>query len=128
LNEISLNRFKNSIEGCQFDTAYAPERVWLDDPPAYSNCRYLVLISEDRLSNEIQNQLECWRSRIPQTILVCYPSHQQENEVSVLDTELIEAGVFLNLCDSLHISVHMNWNEFAFEVNDGSEVMKEVRL
>ena len=66
--------------------------------------------------------------RIPQTILVCYPSHQQENEVSVLDTELIEAGVFLNLCDSLHISVHMNWNEFAFEVNDGSEVMKEVRL
>ena len=102
--------------------------MWLDDPPAYPNCRYLVLISADRLDHEIQNQLECWNSRIPQTILVCYPSRQQENEVSILDTEIIEVRMFQNLCDSLHVHVNMKWSELVFEVNDGYEIMKEVRL
>lgn len=128
MNESSLNLFQKSLEGCQFNTARVCERVWLGDPPSYPNCRYLILISEDRLDKEIQNQLECWNSRISQTILVCCHSNQEENDMSVDAIESCEIGIYQSLCTCLPVQTHMNWSEFVFEVIDDNEMMKKVRL
>lgn len=126
MNESSLNQFKYSLEGCQFDTASAHERVWLDDPPEFPDGRYLVLISSDRLENEIQNQLECWHSRIPHTILVCLPFYQHDNVSSVLRNETVEAGILQNLCDCLNVHVNMKSSEILFEVYYGIDSINEV--